>query len=234
MKELIAEFLGTFTLVFAITAAVGTSLALTTNFTAFNWLGVSLTAGFVLTALVYAFGGVSGGHFNPAVTIGLWAAKRFPMQQVPGYLAAQFAGALVASGMLWFLVGRADLLGATTAGMFGVVPAIVFEGIATALFVLVILGATDKKALAPGQAGIAIGGFLLVAHLMGLLISGSSLNPARSFGPAILAGGQAMGQLWIYFVGPILGAVVGGFIYRYGFEAQVKAGQEKPKDSKEA
>ncbi len=216
MKDIMSEFLGTFILVFAITAAITGSLQLTESFGALNLLIVSFTAGLVLMALINTFGPISGAHFNPAVTIGLWFAGKFPKEKVPKYLAAQFLGGIAASAGLWMIVQNQNL-GPTASGNFGTVSAALIEIIATAIFMIVILCATSKKADA-NRAGMTIGFFLLVAHLFAIPYSGASLNPARSLGPALFAGGKAFAQLWIYFAGPVAGAIIGAMVYRKIFE----------------
>ena len=213
MKDYIAELLGTFTLVFAITATIVGTTDLTGSFGIMNLLAVAFAAGLVLTVLIYAFGSVSGGHFNPAVTIGLWFAKKFPKKKVLPYLVAQFAGGILASLALWIIVIDSSL-GATTAGSFGTTAALLMEIIATAIFVVVILSVSGRKD-AMSNAGLSIGFYLLVAHLFAIPFSGASLNPARSLGPALFSGGAGMRQLWLYFVGPIVGAIVGVLIFQH-------------------
>ena len=213
VKELFVELLGTFILVFAITATIAGSLAVTGSFEGINLVAIALAAGFVLTALIYSLSSFSGAHFNPAVTIGFWVAKRFSTEKALGYILAQLVGGILASGLIW-LMTKGLQTGATTAGAFGLSGALVFETVATGLFVWVILSATNPKA-STGHAGIAIGSFLAVMHLAGIAFSGASLNPARSIGPAFLTGGVAFSQLWIYLVGPVLGAVVAGLAFRF-------------------
>lgn len=212
MKDYIAELLGTFTLVFAITATIVGTTDLTGSFGIMNLLAVAFSAGLVLTVLIYAFGSVSGGHFNPAVTLGLWFAKKFPKKKVLPYLLAQFAGGILASLVLWIIVIDSSL-GATTAGSFGTTAALLMEIIATAIFLIVILSVTGRKD-AMSNAGLSIGFYLLVAHLFAMPFSGASLNPARSLGPALFGGGAGMRQIWLYFVGPIIGAIVGVIIFQ--------------------
>ncbi|HZX34279.1 MAG TPA: aquaporin [archaeon] len=211
MKDLMAELIGTFALVFSITATIAGTLSITGTFTLLNLLAIAFTAGLALAALVYSLGPFSGGHFNPAVTIGLWAAKKFPRQKVIPYISAQFLGGIIASIVLWVITSD-KVLGATTAGSFGVLSAVLVEIIATALFLIVILSVTSGKD--SSHAGLAIGFYLLVAHLYGIPFSGASLNPARSLGPALLGGGTTLSQLWIYFVGPVVGAVLGAMLFR--------------------
>jgi len=153
MRDVLAELIGTFILVFAITTAIVGSLAVTGTFTAMNLIIIAFTAGLVLITLVYTFGSISGGHFNPAVTLGLLVAGKFPAKKVVPYLSAQFIGGILASIALWFIVGS-SVLGATTAGSFGLNAALFVEIIATALFLIVILSVTSKN---ENHAGLAIG-----------------------------------------------------------------------------
>src|SRR3989344_415655 len=162
--------------------------------------------------LIFTFGPLSGAHFNPAVTIGLWFAGKFQKKKVIPYLIAQFAGGLAASLALWVLVFDPNL-GATTAGSYGTTTALLAEIVATALFLIVILSVTGRKE-SQSHAPFAIGFYLLVAHLYAIPFSGASLNPARSLGPALFDGGTALNQLWIYFLGPVIGALLGAIIYQ--------------------
>src|SRR3989344_1489705 len=211
MKELLAELIGTFILVFAITSTIAGTLSISATFGLLNIIAIALTAGLALAAIAYSFGQFSGGHFNPAVTIGLCAAGKFPAKSVPSYLIFQFLGAMLASIALLLLAGPGQP-GATTAGNFGLGAALAVETVATALFVIIILSVTKNKENA-NHAPLAIGFYLLVAHLYAIPFSGASLNPARSLGPALLTGGAALSELWIYFAGPILGAIIGALIF---------------------
>ena len=215
-REIYAEFIGTFILVFAITASIVGSVQLTGGFGAFNLLPVALTAGLTLAVLIYSFGAVSGGHFNPAVTIALTWLGKFPKAKSIPYIIAQILGAVLASALLWIIAPSAGL-GPTTAGSFGTIGAVLMEIIATALFIIVILSVTAKKSDA-SHAPLAIGFYLLAAHLFAIPFSGASLNHARSIGPAFIselfAPSEALWQLWIYIVGPIVGALLGALIYK--------------------
>jgi aquaporin Z len=209
MRDLWAEFFGTFVLVFAITSAiVGAS---TFNGNLF-YLAVPLVAGFTLTALIYAFGRLSGGHFNPAVTLALVVGKRFPQSKAPAYLLAQVAGGAAASLLLLAMAGPGSL-GATTPGGFGSGAALLAEIAATAIFAMVILSVTAKKSNAQDHAGLTIGLTLAAAHFAFIPFSGASLNPARSIGPAVLSGGAALSSIWIYLAGPLIGAWLGAYLY---------------------
>ncbi len=211
MKDYAAELLGTFLLVFAITSTIVGTTGLEAGFGAINLVAVALTAGLVLVALIFAFGPVSGGHFNPAVTIGLWFANKFPKKKVVPYLLAQFAGGILASIALFIIVLDPNL-GPTTAGSHGTAAAFFTEVVATAFFLIVILSVTAQKN--NNNAPFAIGFYLLVAHLYAIPFSGASLNPARSLGPAIFDGGNALSQIWIYLAAPVIGAIAGVLIFQ--------------------
>lgn len=216
MRSYIAEFLGTFTLVF-----VGTAVATLQGPGLFDhgkigFLEISLAFGGTLMLLVWVLGPVSGCHINPAVTLPMAMSGRFPWSRVPGYFIAQFAGATAASGVLLFLLQgingyKLDLhhLGAngnptnmSTTSLFG------FELVLTALFLMTIFSTTRRDAMR-GFEGWAIGGFLTVAHLIGAQLGDSSLNPARSFGPAVFEGGDSLSVLWVFIVAPFVGGIVG-------------------------
>ena len=216
----LAELIGTFTLVL-----VGTGVATLQNFLPgygdTGWLGISFAFGFTLMVLIWTIGPVSGCHINPAVTISMVVSGRLNKSLAIGYILAQCAGAFAASFVLWTLLkGIPDYsltdhgLGAngnprdmSPMSLFG------WEIVMTAIFLFVIFSVTREDA-APGFAAIAIGGFLLVAHLVGAQLGDSSLNPARSLGPAILEGGDSLKILWVFIVGPILGGLIGYGVYK--------------------
>ncbi len=214
MKDLVAEFLGTFGLVFVITSTIAGTAALSTEFGIVNLLAIALAAGLALSAMVFAFGHASGGHFNPAITIGLASRGDFAWKRVPGYIVAQSLGGLLASFTLLAMAKNTEL-GATTVGGFGLGGAVLFEFVATALFALVIVSVTHPKTGAGPPAPIAIGFYLLAAHVAGIPFSGASLNPARSLGPALLTGGDALGQLALYLVVPTAGAIAGMLLHKW-------------------
>ena len=179
--------------------------------------GIALTFGLALIAMAYGIGPISGCHINPAVSVGAVVAGRMPASDLVGYVVAQVAGAIVAAAALMIIAkgnpAYDGALGVTGWSTYGATSAFLFELIATFLFVVVILGATQKKA--PGaEAGLAIGLALVAIHLAGIPISGASVNPARSIGPALFSGGAAIGQLWLYIIAPILGAAAAGFLFR--------------------
>jgi aquaporin Z len=173
--------------------------------------------------MAYAVGHISGGHLNPAVTIGLWAGGRFPAKDVIPYIAAQVVGAIAGAGVLYAVaigktgydVGRfaSNGFGDHSPGGYSLASALIIEIVLTAGFLVVIMGATSKRAPA-GFAPIAIGLALTLIHLISIPVTGTSVNPARSTGPAIFVGGWAIGQLWLFWVAPIAGGVLGGVAYR--------------------
>jgi MIP family channel proteins len=204
---LVAEFLGTFFLVFA-----GTGAIVVDSMThAVTHVGVSLVFGLVITVLIYAFGHISGAHFNPAVTVGFWLLGEFPGKRVPWYIASQLCGALAASGIVLGLFGHAGSLGITMPQTTPEV-ALVLEALMTFLLVVVIFGSAVHGKAVKSFAGIAIGGTIALDALFGGPVSGASMNPARSLGPAIIAG--VWSDQWIYIVGPFAGALAAVAAYR--------------------
>ncbi|MCX6623096.1 MAG: aquaporin Z [Acidobacteria bacterium] len=220
-KKLFAEFLGTFWLVFggcgsAVLAAafpgVGIGLA-----------GVALAFGLTVLTMAYAIGHVSGCHLNPAVTIGLATGKRFSWSEVPGYVIAQVIGGLAGAAVLYVIAsGKAGFLlsgglasngyAEHSPGGYSLLAGFTAETVLTFMFLMIILGATDRRAPA-GFAPIAIGLGLTLIHLIGIPVTNVSVNPARSTGPALLVGGWALQQLWLFWVAPILGAAIAGIAY---------------------
>jgi len=177
----------------------------------------------VLTG-AYALGPISGGHFNPAVSIGLWAGGRFPASQLLSYIIAQIFGAIVGAGVLYLIAsGKADFslaggfasngYGEHSPGQYSLLAGIVSEVVMTFMFLIVILGATHQRSPA-GAAGLAIGLALTLIHLVSIPVTNTSVNPARSTGPAIFVGGWALQQLWVFWVAPIVGAALAGFVYK--------------------
>ncbi|MFU0804793.1 MAG: aquaporin Z [Pseudoclavibacter caeni] len=216
-----AEFLGTFLLVLG---GTGTAVLAATVDHGVGYLGVALAFGLTVVVGAYAFGPVSGGHFNPAVSIGLATAGRFPWRRVPAYIAAQLVGAITASAVLLVIaLGRAGFslsagfatngYGAHSPEGYGVLPAFVTEFVFTAVFLLVIIGVTGRRAAA-GFAPLAIGLTLTLIHLISIPVTNTSVNPARSIAPALFVGGDAIVQLWLFILAPVLGAVVAGLLYR--------------------
>ena len=212
MQKFVAEFIGTLTLVlFGCGAAVlgGDNV---------GQLGIALAFGFAIVAMAYGIGSISGCHVNPAVSLGAFIAGRMSAREMLVYWVAQFLGALVGAGILAAIAGMAGGLGQNGwgpgyLGEFSMQAALIFEVVMTAIFVIVILGSTSAEAPA-GFAGLAIGITLAVIHIVGIQVTGVSVNPARSFGPAVLVGGQAIAQLWLFIVAPLVGALIGGALYR--------------------
>ena len=186
-------------------------------------MGVALAFGLTVLTMAYAVGHISGCHLNPAVTVGLACGRRFPWQRVPGYIIAQVIGAIVASAMLYVIAsGKAgfDLSGGFAANGFGdhspgkysLGAALVAEGVLTFMFLLIILGATDARA-PQGFAPLAIGLGLTLIHLISIPVTNTSVNPARSTGPALFVGGWALAQLWVFWLMPLVGGALGGWLY---------------------
>jgi aquaporin Z len=218
MARFLAEFLGTLILVlFGCGAAVLAGPQV-------GQLGIALSFGFAIVALAYGLGPISGGHVNPAVSLAVFVAGRMTLREMLGYWVAQFAGALAGAGLLAAIAGTtANGLGQNgwgpdVLGGYSLTSAAVFEVAMTALFVGVILGATGPGA-APGFAGLAIGLTLAAIHIVGIQVTGVSVNPARSFGPAVLVGGEALSQLWLFIVAPAVGALIGALPFRLGWLA---------------
>jgi aquaporin Z len=222
IKKLSAEFFGTFWLVFggcgsAVLAAGVPSLGI-------GFAGVSLAFGLTVLTMAYAVGPISGGHFNPAVSLGLFTAGRFPAKDLLPYIVAQVAGAIAASFVLYLIAsGKA---GFSTAGGFAsngysahspdgysMMACLIAEVVLTFFFLMIILGATDKRAPA-GFAPIAIGLALTLIHLISIPVTNTSVNPARSTGPALFAGDWALSQLWLFWLAPLAGAAMAGIVYK--------------------
>ena len=189
-----------------------------------GFVGVSLAFGLTVLTMAYAVGHISGGHFNPAGTVGLYVGGRFPASQILPYWIAQIVGAVAAAGVLYLIAsGKAgfDLsggfaangYGAHSPGGYSMMAALIAEVVLTAFFLIIILGATDGRAPA-GFAPIAIGLALVLIHLISIPITNTSVNPARSLGPAVFVGGWAISQLWLFWVAPIAGAAIGALAYR--------------------
>ena len=229
-RRLGAEFLGTFVLVFA---GCGTAILDAGN-KGIDYLGVAMAFGVAVMVMVYAVGAVSGGHFNPAVTIGLAVAKRFPWTNVVAYIVTQVVAATVASLILLGVASGQSGFSAKASGFasngygdhspshYNLTAVILVEVVLTAVFLYVIIGATDSRAPA-GFAGLAIGFTLVIIHLASIPVSNTSVNPARSTGPAIIQHGWALGQLWVFWVAPIVGAIIAGASYHAIVGADVKS-----------
>lgn len=221
MKKLLAEFIGTFWLVLG--GCGSAVLAASFNPGGIGLLGVSLAFGLTVVTIAYALGHISGAHLNPAVSIGLFIGGRFSGKDLPGYIAAQIAGGLVAAAVLYFIAtGNGTAVGDFAAngyaehspGKYSLPAAFVTEAVMTFIFLIIILGATDQKS-PQGFAGLAIGLGLTLIHLISIPVTNTSVNPARSISQAVFAeGGWALGQLWLFIVAPIAGAVLAGLVYK--------------------
>jgi aquaporin Z len=222
-KKLGAEFVGTFWLVLggcgsAVLAAKFPEIGI-------GLVGVSLAFGLTVVTMAYAVGHISGGHFNPAVTVGLFAGGRTPPGELLPYILAQLAGAISAAAVLYLVASgkpgfdlaagfAANGYGEHSPGGYSLIAGVVVELVLTAGFLFVIMGATDSRAPS-GFAPLAIGLTLTLIHLISIPVTNTSVNPARSTGPALLVGGWALAQLWLFWLAPILGGIVGGVAYRW-------------------
>jgi len=230
IKPLIAELIGTFWLVLGGcgAAVLAANFGDETNSLGIGFVGVSLAFGLTVLTGAYAFGHISGGHFNPAVTLGMVVAGRFDPKNAPGYVGAQVVGGIlgaatllgIASGQEGFEIGEgpgafaSNGYGDFSPGGYGLGAALIAEVVLTAVFLLIILGATAKKA-APAMGGLAIGLGLTLIHLISIPVTNTSVNPARSTSQAIFAGSDQLGQLWLFWVAPLIGAAIGAAIHRY-------------------
>ncbi len=229
-KKAVAEFIGTFWLVFggcgsAVLAAAFPNVGI-------GLLGVSFAFGLTVLTMAYAIGHISGCHLNPAVSVGLLVGKRFPAKDLLPYVVAQVAGAIAAAGVLYLIASGKDgfsLAGGLASngyadhspGGYSLVAGLVAEIVLTAIFLFVIMGSTDKRA-PQGLAPIAIGLCLTLIHLISIPVTNTSVNPARSTGPAVFVGDWALSQLWLFWVAPIIGAAIGAFIYTFVAEEDAK------------
>ena len=228
LKKVAAEFIGTFWLVLggcgsAVLAAAFPDVGI-------GLLGVSLAFGLTVLTMAFSIGHISGCHLNPAVSLGLWAGGRFSTKELVPYIVAQVVGAIVAAGVLYVIAsGQAGFslaggfasngYGEHSPGGYTLLAALVTEIVMTMMFLFVIMGATDKRA-PQGFAPIAIGLALTLIHLISIPVTNTSVNPARSTGVALFAGGWALSQLWLFWVAPMVGAVLGALVYRFISENQ--------------
>ncbi len=224
-KKLVAEMIGTFTLVFF---GCGSAVLMGEHI---GMLGIAFAFGLSVTAMAYSIGHISGAHLNPAVSMGVLAAGKMPANEFIGYVAAQVVGAILAALVVLLIAqGKADYTlagnglgqngwGAGYLGEYSLLAALIFEVVATFLFVTVILGATQDTIAGP-FAGLVIGLTLVAIHLVGINVTGTSVNPARSIGPAVFVGGTALAQLWLFIVAPLIGGAVAGLVFRAGFTAK--------------
>ncbi|QXP53455.1 aquaporin Z [Cellulophaga sp. HaHa_2_1] len=227
MKKLIAEFIGTFWLVLG--GCGSAVLAAGIPEIGIGLVGVALAFGLTVLTGVYALGHISGGHFNPAVSIGLWVGGRFEAKELLPYIISQVLGGIAGAGILYLIVSnQAGFSGYSQAGdfatnfygveqyghTFNMTAALVTEVVMTFMFLIVILGATHKNA-APRFAGLAIGLALTLIHLISIPVTNTSVNPARSTAQALFVGTEAMGQLWLFWIAPIVGAILAGLLYKF-------------------
>jgi aquaporin Z len=228
MKKLFAEFFGTFWLVFggcgsAVFAAAFPELGI-------GFAGVALAFGLTVLTMAFAVGHISGGHFNPAVSFGLWAGGKFPAKDLIGYIIAQVVGAIAAAAMLYVIItGKSDFTdiggfasngyGELSPGGYSMMSVLIAEFLLTMFFLIIILGSTNARA-PKGFAPIAIGLGLTLIHLISIPISNTSVNPARSTSQALFAGGDYPAQLWLFWLAPIAGAIVAGFIHKALFDKE--------------
>ncbi len=232
-KRAAAEFFGTFWLVFGGCGAAVIAAGIPA--VGIGFAGVALAFGLTVLTMAFAIGHVSGCHLNPAVSLGLVVGKRFPAKDLPAYVIAQVLGAIAAAGVLYYIaIGTASFdphagfasngYGANSPGGYSLLSGFVAEVVLTAFFLIVIMGATDERA-PKGFAPIAIGLCLTLIHLVCIPITNTSVNPARSTGPAIFAGGWALQQLWMFWVAPLIGGALGGGIYNviFGSSGKVEA-----------
>jgi aquaporin Z len=221
-RRLGAEFFGTFWLTFggcgsAVLAAAFPALGI-------GFTGVALAFGLTVLTMAYAVGHISGGHFNPAVTVGLWAARQFKSSDVAPYIVAQVAGAILAAAVLYVVASgqpgfemkgfASNGYGDLSPGKYSLLSCLITEVLLTFFFLYVIIGCTSKGA-AVGFAGIPIGLCLTLIHLISIPVTNTSVNPARSTGPALFAGGAYIGQLWLFWVAPLVGALLAGWVARW-------------------
>jgi aquaporin Z len=222
VNKYLAEFFGTFWLVLGGCGAA--VLAAAFPQVGIGLLGVALAFGLTVVTMAYAIGHISGAHLNPAISVGLWAGGRFPASDLIPYIVSQVLGAVAAGGVLYIIASgkpgfdvaagfASNGFGAHSPGGYSLHAAIVCEVVMTMMFLIVIMGATDKRAPA-GFAPLAIGLCLTLIHLISIPVTNTSVNPARSTGVAVYVGGWAVSQLWVFWVAPIVGAVLGAFIYR--------------------
>lgn len=229
--KLLAEFIGTFWLVLG--GCGSAVLAARFPEVGIGLTGVALAFGLTVLTGVYALGPISGGHFNPAVSVGLWAGGRFPGKQLAPYIVVQVVGAVAAAGIVYLIASgqpgfdlqasglAANGYAAHSPGGYSLESAFLCEVVMTFMFVLVILGATHTRAPV-GFAGIAVGLALTLVHLISIPVTNTSVNPARSTGPALFVGGWAVMQLWMFWVAPLIGGALAGVLYKTAFQREVR------------
>jgi aquaporin Z len=225
MRKYTAEMIGTLALVLI---GCGSAVIAGQNI---GFYGISFAFGLTVLAMVYAIGNISGCHINPAITAAMWVAGKIKGKDAIGYVIAQCIGGIIGAGILWAIASGLDGysrvvdglgqngFGAHSPAGYSLLACFIAEVVLTALFLFVIFGATHKDA-PKGFAGVAIGFTLVLIHLVGIPITGTSVNPARSLGPAVFVGGDAIAQVWLFIVAPIIGAVIAALIWKYGFEGK--------------
>jgi aquaporin Z len=231
MKKHAAEFIGTFSLVlFGCGSAVIAGIS-GIGPSGIGLLGIAIAFGFAVVAMAYAIGGISGCHINPAVTIGVLTAGKMTLKNAIGYILAQCSGAILGAAVLYLIAsGRPGFImppwglgsngwGVGYLGNYNTLSAFVIEAVMTFLFIFVILATTSKFGNS-AMAGLAIGVTLMLIHLVAIPVTGTSVNPARSLGPALFSGGRALDQLWLFFVAPISGAILAALVWRFGFDKE--------------
>jgi len=229
MRKYAAEFIGTFSLVLFGCGSAVIAGNMAVGPAGVGLLGISIAFGFAVVAMAYAIGGISGCHINPAVTIGVLTAGKMEVKDAIGYIIAQCFGAILGAGVLYLIVvGQpaytmpewglgANGWGEGYLGEYNTLSAFIIEAVMTFLFIFVILATTSKFGNST-MAGLAIGVTLMLIHLVTIPVTGTSVNPARSLGPAVFSSGKAMAQLWLFFVAPIFGAIIAALVWRFGFD----------------
>jgi aquaporin Z len=231
MKKYLAELIGTFSLVLFGCGAAVISGTMAAGPAGIGVLGVAIAFGFSVVAMAYAIGGISGCHINPAVTIGVLTAGKIGLKDAVGYIISQCIGAILGAGVLYLIqTGKPGYemaewgLGSNGWGVgylkeYNVMSAFLIEAVMTFLFLFVILATTSKFGNG-AMAGLAIGVTLMLIHLVAIPVTGTSVNPARSLGPALFSGGKALMQLWLFIVAPIMGAILAAVVWKFGFEKE--------------
>lgn len=219
MRKFLAELIGTFVLVF-----FGTGTVLFNGGTAgIGALGIAMAFGLAVVAMAYSVGTISGAHLNPAVSIAMVLNKRITVVEFIVYIVGQVAGAFAGSGLVFYILSSANVavsnLGQNSYNVIGLLPSFIVEVVLTFIFVLVILAVTGKKGNSP-FAGLIIGLTLVVVHLVGIPLTGTSVNPARSLAPAVLVGGEALSQVWLFIVAPLVGGIIAAIVGRFGLKTE--------------
>ena len=218
IKKAVAEFIGTLVLVLV---ACGVAAVSGCVFPEAGYVATALAFGLVIVAMAYSIGNISGCHINPAVSIAMLVSGKMSKKEFVAYIVAQFLGALAGAGILAYFMGSTAALGQNGLYNNDIVKSLVIEVVLTFIFVLAILGVTSKKENS-AVAGIVIGLSLVLVHLLGIPFTGTSVNPARSFGPALLVGGEALANVWVFIVAPLVGGVLAALVYKLLDNKEVK------------